>query len=843
MKHLKFVIALAVSFGAIASVAYRPLLGNPTDDATRPAAGSSQRRPPHLDAYGDPLPAGARLRVGTNRFRHGSIIDVMALSPDGKLLATAGMRAIRVWDVPSGRLRRSRNDVPVSQGVGGCLSVMTFAPDNRTLIYGTEHSEPGVLEVDTGKERSIPIPDKGWGTYTVACSPDGRFFGVCTQKNELLVLDFKTHATLWSSKPTSMLIAFSPDSRTVVLGGKGEEEVILADAASGRPLRRYTHGDEVTKACFSPDGRTLAIGGADGIVGLWSVTNGAKLGQIVHPNARLGGCHVTALALSPDGKSLAAGASEKSGQGLSHAAIFTWRVADGKMLHALRYEGKAVTGVVFVDGGRLLLSTDWPGNIRVWETATGAEKTVVEGEIFHDHVAISPDGRLLASGGRDGAIRISDARSGRRVRDLTGHPGGVSSLAFDSTGETLASAGRDMVVRVWSVASGRERVGMRCGPEGARPINCLAFSPDGRSLAVPDGGRTFVHLCDPGTGTETGRFSVEAVERVAFTQDGRTLVAAAADGSATFWDTRKARVRRVVPGTADEAMVFLAAAPDGRLLAFGTHESGIRLWDVETDRELARIPGDLAPNVGAPSIISAIFSPDGRWLLSGGWNREIRLWEIATRREWHCFSGQGGTATDVAFSPDGREAVSAGKDGTVLVWDLWATSTAGSFESEKVYHSLAAADGAEAYRAMQMLVAHPEPAVQLLGEKMQPAAPPLKAERFRELVARLDGRKYAERQQAAREIAAMGPTIEGLLQESLRTVRSEEVRNQLSRLLESVRAEGTKTRIRHTRALGALELIGTVNAKALLRKLAGGWPAADLTRQARESMERLERRR
>jgi hypothetical protein len=158
-----------------------------------------------------------------------------------------------------------------------------------------------------------------------------------------------------------------------------------------------------------------------------------------------------------------------------------------------------------------------------------------------------------------------------------------------------------------------------------------------------------------------------AVESVAFSPDGRLLASGSWDNTVKLWDVATGREVRTLRGHTDWVR-SVAFSPDGRLLASGSWDNTVKLWDVATGREVRTIRGhDI-------EVESVAFSPDGRRLASGSGDGTVKLWDVATGQEVGTLRGYTDSALgwvlSVAFSPDGRRLASGSKDGTVRIWGV-----------------------------------------------------------------------------------------------------------------------------------------------------------------------------
>eukprot|EP00300_Choanocystis_sp_HF-7_P001588 c11274_g1_i1.p1 GENE.c11274_g1_i1~~c11274_g1_i1.p1 ORF type:complete len:780 (+),score=156.82 c11274_g1_i1:2-2341(+) len=281
-------------------------------------------------------------------------------------------------------------------------------------------------------------------------------------------------------------------------------------------------------------------------------------------------------------------------------------------------------------------------------------------------VAFSPDGSKIASASIAKTIRLWDASTGEQIGVLQGHTGSVSSIAFGPDGTRLVSGSGDKTVILWDVA--------KCSTIGepwslhSDTVSSVAFSRDG-SLVVSASEDGMLCLWNASTGEPIGdplQNRLGAVNSVAFSPDGSKLVSTSA-AAVTLWSVAtKTPIKDLTDDVVSGQVRTAVFSPDGTIIASGTEDSKIRLWDVSTAKPIGE------PMVGHTLAVKSVaFSPDGSKLASASEDMTLQVWDVVSAKAiGKPFEGHSSWVTSVAFSPDGSKLASGSGDATLRVWDV-----------------------------------------------------------------------------------------------------------------------------------------------------------------------------
>jgi WD40 repeat protein len=288
-------------------------------------------------------------------------------------------------------------------------------------------------------------------------------------------------------------------------------------------------------------------------------------------------------------------------------------------------------------------------------------------------LAISPDDYTLASASDDKIIKLWDLNTQKVLATLSGHSQAVKSVAFSPDGKILATAGDDKTIKLWQVETLQEI----CTLLGhLQAVKSVAFSPDGQILASGSWDKT-IKLWDVNTGTEICTLTGHQlkVNSVAFSPQGQLLASASYDRTIRLWQIPKRGEGTLIQNRPCYsllstlsghawAVLTVAFSPDGQILATGSDDNTIKLWEVNTGQLICTLVGH------SWSVVAVAFTADGETLLSASCDKTVKLWRVSTAEEIVTLSGHVDSVSAVAVSKVTQLIASGSRDKTIKLWQL-----------------------------------------------------------------------------------------------------------------------------------------------------------------------------
>ncbi len=465
---------------------------------------------------------------------------------------------------------------------------------------------------------------------------------------------------------------------------------------------RFRHGPTIQNLAVSADGK-LAVAACGtrrfGTVRTYDMATGRDLFTFDGKDG-----FVVAVTLSPDGKTVAV----KQGDHSVHLYEAATGRATAKIPYPTANPSSMTEWLVFSpDGNRILLGTATGNGIHLIDFG----KLDVVRTFKHDNVvfaaAFSPDGKQIAAGGYDREknvyfARLWEADTGKELRRFSFGNGGIRCLAFSADGKTLAvggDGGSPLAVKLFEVATAKELLKIPF-PE-ASSVRSVAFAPDGKTVAASGGSTT--RLFDATTGKEKLKIDLKAIE-LHFAPDGASLVGAVS-GTIYRWDAKTGKV--LTPESADGVIGQIEVTADGKQIVTRGQDGDAHVWDAHTGEHLRRV------NVSWQRGMA--LSPDGKFLVwpvedekmkyknpgqpnSIYTGNRLKMFDLTTGKLVERFGGFEGDAHDLSFTADGKTLITVDHgNASVRFWEVATGKVGRSFraarDNEHVWHARLSPDG------------------------------------------------------------------------------------------------------------------------------------------------------
>jgi serine/threonine protein kinase/WD40 repeat protein len=319
-----------------------------TQTITGPSPTSGATGTPILDA--SPTPGTAPVLLsGRILAGHGDAVSSVAISPDGKMLASGSLdKTVILWDLQADQPIRTL-ETPDQ------VYSMVFYPDGSALLVGGQSGITSIWSTQTGeqlfKQESLPA-----GQISVSIAPDQSAYAIASRDVAVALMDAKAYTwvkalvypgPIWS-------LAYSLDS-TMLAAGMGDGTISLKNPQTDEELYSLKeHTEGIKNLAFSPDGKVLASASNDATVILWDVEMGQKLFTL----SRQAG-PINSVAWSPDGKTLASASDD--------GTIILWNPVTGEAIDTLNGGENKIYSVIFNGDGKWLVSGMQDGTVALWE--------------------------------------------------------------------------------------------------------------------------------------------------------------------------------------------------------------------------------------------------------------------------------------------------------------------------------------------------------------------------------------------------------------------------------------------------------------------------------------------
>jgi len=576
---------------------------------------------------------------------HSSRVNCAVFAPDHRWLASGGVdNTIRIWDVSSGLELRALH------GHNNWINSLAVSHSGELLASAANDQTLKVWNVTSGRE-VVTITDPQNNDAVVLFSADDKSIIAAGADNLIRVWDIASVNQIATLKGhTAGIISLATSSDGALLASASSDNTVrIWDLKTGNPLRTLKQTTKVTALAFSRNGRSLLTGDDHGGLALWEPAGGKAHTPINTSAAKVLNAWFISdsefLTISADGTIAAWDAQT----GKKRRVLP--RISDGELLFATSSRD-----------GTLIASGNGDRQLQIRNASDGSvARSLVSRSAGFFSVACSADGKWIAAGTNAGDIRIWQALTGQEMPRLTGHTGWVNTIAFNPDGTLLASGSNSGELKLWDVSTGRN---VHTETHRQEIIHAVAFSSDGKYVASA-GTAQAVHLLEIASKRSLDLSGhAKEITSLVFIPNSSLLASGSTDKTIRIWDLKTGNTVKIINNLSADVNA-LAVSFDGKILAAGTADNKIQLMKLTNGEDST--PQVLSGHTG--EVFALSFSRDGKWLASGGADRTVRLWDTQSGAATHILQATSGEINELEFSSDSRSVISAGGDGSMIIWD------------------------------------------------------------------------------------------------------------------------------------------------------------------------------
>ena len=597
---------------------------------------------------------------------HSTNINTLAFSPDGSILASAGEdKIICLWDVRTGMLLKTLS------GHKSLINKVVFSPDGKYLLSGDKASDLYIWETEDYSIVKAISHNTKLGLNDILVSKKGEYFYTAVVvwmiKRDIRTGE-KIGAEITPHENDIHSAAFNPTEEVIFTSSGDAGSMEAWDTQTGKKIWQQKIGDQrfTSGISASSNGRWIASYYYDGIINIWSQTNGKKIKTI---KAHGESDYINAVRFSPDSEFLITGATDNK--------IKIWSIKE--------------KGGIF--GG---LEID---QIKELNGHTGAI----------EEIQFSPDGKLIASAGRDYTVRIWDTETGKNIFILSGYISKVNSIDFDQASHILASGHQDRYLRLWDLEKGKivkteavhKEVKKTIYPEDI--ISKVRFDKDGNSIFTSD--NDLIHKWSIEPWKEEFKVKGSSIFDICFLKDELAIYTSDYKSGANI-EIRNSENGQMINSfpIVDQSgwPRALKYSRDGSVIAYSGDSGGTGLYDPVNGKKAgnfkveyrcddisfspdnskiatAGVDIDLWPADGkekleflSPGYLIR-YSPDGN-ILAGAKGNDVVLWN-RVKNFTTALKGHTNWIKDITFIDGGKRFISCGSDGRIIIWDSFTKET------------------------------------------------------------------------------------------------------------------------------------------------------------------------
>lgn len=574
---------------------------------------------------------------------HAGNVSALALTKD-KIISGSWDNTVKTWD-----RNKDYETESIAQYEADVLAI-AIPLDESTIAVGGRNNKISIIDIDGNQKKWLEGGHKS-DVLSLAYSRDGQQLASGSRDKTIQIWDVssgKPRLTLEGHTGSIYSLAFSSDGKTIASGSR-DHTIRIWDTRTGELRHKLQgHGGGILALSFLRGDEEIVSASTDDTLRKWSLADGSEIAQFIghegdvyalatfNKTNRLAsasedrtiriwdlesakqydilkGHHepIYALGVSPNDHEIVSGSRDNT--------IRIWDVNKNK-LQRKRFDSTVDSIAAFPRGDPRVAAGLGDGTIHVWDTSPNRPDVVMRhsqlGSVLA--VAISSDGKYLASGSSDNTVRIWRTESDEAIHVFTEHTGDVSALTFSTDDRYVISGSIDDTIRVWDVVHGEKH-------------------------KLP---------------TASGHINVPAnVTALAFSNEG-DIIGGSSDRTIRIWDFQTGEMKRDLDGH-EGSILSIAPFINSNLIATASEDTTVRIWDLAEPGQHQTLQGHEQP------VTSVSVAADGERVATTSKDRTVRIWEVRTGEQQQILHIHDGPVTSVDWSGKGAFIVSGSEDKTI----------------------------------------------------------------------------------------------------------------------------------------------------------------------------------
>ncbi|EAR91526.1 WD domain, G-beta repeat protein (macronuclear) [Tetrahymena thermophila SB210] len=630
-------------------------------------------------------------------------LNISAFSPDGKYLATAGLKDnfLYIWNVQQGFQL-----VNTIQGHSDFIFSVAFSSDGKYIATGSKDKTCKIWDAEKGLQLINTIQGHHQTILSVAFSDDGKYLATSSHDQTCKIFNilqgFEFINTIQGHAQTINSVAFSPDGKYLATGSGDNTCRIWSVEKKKFYLLNILQGhkNQINSVAFSADSKYLATGSQDNTCKIWNIERGFQLINTIQDHFS----SINSVTFSPDGKYFVTGSSDKSCK--------IWSVEKGfQLFNIIQGHSQEIKSVAFSGDGQLLATVSSDNTCKIWNSLYGF--CFINNIQGHSQpitsVTFSVDGKYLATASEDKTCKIWNLLNNCQIlKTIQGHTSKINSVSFSADGKYLATCSEDKTCKIWNTQNEFQMIKSIEGH--VLEVNSASFSPNSKYLATGSSDKTCKIWCIEKLYHLNNSIEEQSifVNQVTFSQDCKYLAACLDNNTCKIWRVDKGFDFLTTIQGHSKAINSVAFSADGKYLATGSSDSTCKIWNAHKRFELLQTIDAEIHHITAVAfslngkylalgsyfackildvekgfevitkiqentekINSVVFSDDSKYFATGSNDKTCKIYTAENYFQLvSTISGHTSFVYSVAFSADGRFLATGSQDKTCKIWNM-----------------------------------------------------------------------------------------------------------------------------------------------------------------------------